>query len=519
MKTLSTVFLFLLAIFFMSCEEKDERPNILFIIADDISRTSMGAYGCNYIETPHFDRIAEEGVLFTNAYVTNPKCAPARACLLTGRYSWQLEEAANHQPVVPPKWKFYPDLLEETGYKIGFTGKGWGPGKYYGEHNPAGWEYNDLKLDPPYSGINTKDYAANFELFLDENTEKKPFCFWLGTHEAHRAFEKDSYKKENMDLRQVEVQKFYPDNELMRGDLADYAVEVEYHDMIIGKALEALEERGLMENTLIVVTSDHGMPFPRVKGQIYDEGFHVAFAARWQNKIKPGRVVKDYINFPDVAPTFLELAGVEKHEQMTGESFADILLSEKSGKLKQSRNFAVLGKERHDLGRMEGEQHSVGYPSRAIRTDQYLYVKNYKAHRWPAGDPEYNYMNCDGSPAKTYLTELLESDEDYGYYLLAFGKRPAEELYDMENDPDCVNNLAELPEFEKIKIELAEKMNSVLTRQNDPRVLGNGDIFDFYPHRDDPRLQRLYKDKYYNMWDRFYEKYGKHSVALPPTNN
>ena len=522
----SAFFLSIILILFVSCQPKSKtvtdednsRPNILLIIADDISRTSMGAYGCNYIKTPNFDRIADEGVLFTNAYVINPKCAPARASLLTGRYSWQLEEAANHQPVVPSKWKFYPDLLEASGYNIGFTGKGWGPGKFYGEHNPAGWEYNEIKLEPPYSGISDKDYVANFDSFLDKNTEGKPFCFWFGTHEAHRSFEKDSYKKVNADLSQVEVQKFYPDNELIRGDLADYGLEVEYHDMLIGKAIESLEKRGLLENTLIVATSDHGMPFPRVKAQIYEEGFHVAFAARWGNKIKAGRVVSDYINFPDVAPTFLEVAGVEKDTQITGKSFLDILLSEKSGRIDSSRNFAVLGKERHDLGRMDGEQHSVGYPARAIRTDEYFYVHNYKPNRWPAGDPEFDYMNCDGSPTKTYLTELDENSEDYKYYLSAFGKRPADALYDINKDPDCVNNLADLPEYKEIIEELSAKMIKVLTEQEDPRVLGNGDIFDYYPHRDDPRTQKLYKDKYYNMWDKFYEKYGYHSVPLPPNN-
>ena len=201
MRLKSVIILFMVVSGLLSCANKEvNRPNILFIIADDISRTSMGVYGCNYIKTPNFDRIANEGVLFTNAYVTNPKCAPARACLLTGRYSWQLEEAANHQPVIPPKWKFYPDLLEASGYMIGYTGKGWAPGIYYGEHNPAGWGYNDIKLEPPYSGISEKDYAANFESFLDQNSEARPFCFWLGTHEAHRSFEKDSYIKENADL-------------------------------------------------------------------------------------------------------------------------------------------------------------------------------------------------------------------------------------------------------------------------------------------------------------------------------
>ncbi|XOV94071.1 MAG: sulfatase [Bacteroidota bacterium] len=516
MNTKLAYLILLLSVQLFSCNHEEERPNILFIIADDISRTSMGAYGCKYIETPNFDRIANEGILFTNAYVTNPKCAPARACLLTGRYSWQLEEAANHQPILPPKWKFYPDLLESAGYFIGYTGKGWGPGKYYGEHNPAGWKYNDLKLEPPYSGISNKDYAGNFEAFLDNNNEGKPFCFWLGTHEAHREFEKDSYKKESMDLDKVEVQDFFPDNDLIRGDLADYAVEVEYHDKVIGLALKVLEERDLLENTLVIVTSDHGMPFPRVKGQIYDEGFHVAFAAKWGDKIKPGTEVTDYINFPDVAPTLLEVAGLDKHPQMTGKSFLDIMLSGKSGRVDPNRSFAILGKERHDLGRMEGDQHSVGYPARAIKTDNYLFIRNYKPHRWPVGDPEYGYMNCDGSPTKTYLTGLSSNDSDHQYFLSAFGKRPAVEFYDINKDPDCVTNLATHPEFVSIIGELESKMNQILAEQEDPRILGNGDIFDFYPHRDDPRLQALYGEKYYNMWDKFYEKYRKHSVPLPP---
>jgi arylsulfatase A-like enzyme len=171
---------------------QNKRPNILVIMGDDISRNSMGVYGSKYIKTPNFDRIANEGVLFTNAYVCNPKCSPSRACFLTGRYSWQLEEAANHIPVIPPKWKFYPKLLEESGYTIGYTGKGWGPGVYYGEHNPAGWEYNEISLVPPYKGMSKKDYASNFEAFLTKRDSEKPFCFWFGTHEAHRKYEKDS---------------------------------------------------------------------------------------------------------------------------------------------------------------------------------------------------------------------------------------------------------------------------------------------------------------------------------------
>jgi arylsulfatase A-like enzyme len=494
---------------------QSNRPNILVIMGDDISRTSMGVYGCTYIKTPNFDRLANEGVMFTNAYVCNPKCSPSRACLLTGRYSWQLEEACNHIPVMPPKWKFYPELFEKSGYATGFTGKGWAPGVYYGEHNPAGLEYNEIKCTPPYTGISNKDYASNFEVFLEKRDPSKPFCFWFGTHEAHRKYEKDSYKKRNMDLGKVTVQKFLPDNELVRADLADYAVEVEYHDMMIGKALELLAERGLLDNTIIIATSDQGMPFPRIKGQIYDEDFHEALIIRWGDKIKPGRVVTDFVNFPDVAPTIMEAAGLKPHKQMTGKSFLNLLLSEKSGRIDKNRDFSLLGRERHDMGRIEGNQITVGYPVRAIRTDKYLYSHNYKPYRWPAGDPEYGYNNCDDSPTKSYLTNLTESDSDYKYYLLSFGKRPADELYNVETDPDCINNLADDPKYASIVKELKNRMESELKKQKDPRVLGNGDIFDYYPMAREEKLKKMYKDKYYDMFDKFLEKFGRPTVPIP----
>jgi len=486
---------------------QDKRPNILFIIGDDISQTSMGAYGCEYISTPNFDRIANEGVLFTNAYVCNPKCAPARAGLLTGRYSWQLEAAANHWPTMPEKWEFYPDLLEQAGYFTGYTGKGWAPGFFPGKQNPAGKEYNAIKCTPPYKGISPKDYAGNFEDFLSKKENDQPFCFWLGTHEAHRIFERDVYKKENKNLDHVTVQKCFPDNELVRADLADYGVEVEYHDMHIGRCLEILDEKGLLENTLIIATSDHGMAFPRIKGQIYDEGFHVAFAARWGDKIKPGRVVDDFINFPDVAPTFMEVAGLKPHRQMTGESILDLLLSEKSGKIDSIRSFSLLGKERHDLGRTDGDMHTVGYPVRAIRTERYLYAHNYKTDRWPAGDPQYGYMNCDKSPTKSYLLGLDGDAPDYTYFELAFGKRVADELYDVSADPDCVNNLALNPEYNDIVRELKLKMEKALKKQKDPRMKGNGEIFDYYPHANPTKQKALYKEDYYDMQEKFDAKY------------
>ncbi|MEO0414643.1 MAG: sulfatase-like hydrolase/transferase, partial [Verrucomicrobiota bacterium] len=251
-----------------------ERPNILFIIADDASRDSFGAYGCKYIKTPGFDRIAREGVLFEQAYNCNPKCSPARACLLTGRYSWQLEESCNHNPYLGDHWQFYPFLLESEGYRVGYTGKGWGPGEWRGYGgpatqglpNPAGYPWNDLKKKPPYAGISSTDYAANFEAFLAAETNSdQPFCFWLGTKEPHRGYGLNNWKLDGRDLSEVEVPDYYPDNETIRGDLADYAIEVEWFDQHIQGALQHLEDAGKLDNTIIIATSDHGMPFPRVK--------------------------------------------------------------------------------------------------------------------------------------------------------------------------------------------------------------------------------------------------------------
>jgi len=493
-----------------------ERPNILFLIADDASRSSFGAYGETYVRTPNFDRIAREGVLFTNAYNCNPKCAPARACLLTGRYSWQLEEACNHNPFLSAKWKFFPYLLEDAGYFTGFTGKGWGPGIWGGidggkskfeKKNPAGKPFSGKRSKPPYKGISNTDYAGNFGAFVDAIPDGKPFCFWLGTKEPHRGYEKDSWKKAGRDLAQVRVQKFYPDNPTVRGDLADYALEVEWYDQHIGRSLKILEERGLLENTLVIATSDHGMPFPRIKGQLYEESFHVPFAARWGKKIKPGRKVSDFITFPDLAPTLMEIAGLPEHPQMTGQSFVEQLVSEGSGRIDASRDHTLLGKERHDIGRTDGDQLSVGYPARAIRTDQYLYVRNFKPDRWPAGDPVYGFLNTDGSPTKSLLTSLSSDDAQQRFFDMSFGKRPAEELYDILADPDCVENLAGVAAHDVLKQRLWDQLEAELTAQGDPRILGEGDLFDDYPNCRIDRQRTLYKQPDYDPEKRFREKY------------
>jgi len=474
------------------CDQKGgqtDRPNILFAIADDASWKHFGAYGCNWVNTPAFDRVASEGLLFANAYTPNAKCAPSRACILTGRNSWQLEEAANHSPHFPAKFKTYAEALGEQGYWVGSVAKGWAPGDP-GEINGkerelTGPKYNKHKTTPPAKHISNIDYAKNFEDFLEECPADQPFCFWYGSTEPHRSYEYEAGikygGKSTADI--MEVPEFWPDVDTVRTDMLDYAFEIEYFDLHIQRMLEKLEETGKLENTLVIVTADHGMPFPRVKGQVYEYSNHVPLAMMWKSGIKnPGRKVSDFVNFIDLAPTFLELVGITpeevKMQPVTGRSLTKIFYSEKEGRIIPERNFVLVGKERHDVGRPD----DVGYPVRGIRTDAYLYLRNFKPERWPAGNPETGYLNCDGSPTKTYILNTRRNKGIMEYWQLSFGKRKTEELYNITDDPYCIKNLAADDNYTDIKEKLKKEMTQRLTDQGDPRIMGRGDIFDNYEY-------------------------------------
>ena len=452
------------------------RPNILFIIFDDWGWQHAGAYGSTWVKTPNFDRVAREGVLFQNAFTSNPKCSPCRATILTGRNTWQLKEAVSHNGYFPEGFEVYPDLLEKSGYTVGLTGKGWGPGDFKTlakrQRNPAGPSFDEHTNVAPAKGINRNDYARNFEAFLEQRPKDKPFCFWMGFHEPHRGYELNSGVRLGKKLNDVVVPSYLPDTAVVRGDLADYAIEVEWADGHIGRALAALAARGELENTLIVITSDHGMPFPYVKGQIHEDGFRLPLAMRWGKGIKPGRVVADFINVRDFAPTYLELAGLPAHPQITGRSLANILRSPASGWI-ENRAEMLVGKERHDIGRPNDQ----GYPVRALQTKDFLYVHNFHPERWPAGNPETDFGNCDPSPTKEFLKLIGGS-----YYELSFGKRLPDELYDLRTDPEGVKNLANDLAYAGTLETMRARMMTLLKAEQDPRALGQAAIFDTYKY-------------------------------------
>ncbi len=476
-----------------------KRPNILFAIADDWSYGHAGAYGNRWVNTPAFDRVARAGVLFTRAYTPNAKCAPSRASLLTGRNSWQLEAACNHVCYFPTKFKTYAEALDEHGFFVGMTAKGWGPGVAHDARGRArqmtGRAYDARQAKPPTAAISNNDYAGNFADFLDAAPKDQPWFFWYGALEPHRSYEYGSgAAKGGKKLTDLDrVPKYWPDNEVVRNDVLDYGFEVEHFDRHLARMLELLEKRGELDNTIIVVTSDHGMPFPRVKGQAYDHSNHVPLAIMWKEGIKnPGRTVDDYVSFVDMAPTFIELAGLSWEEtgmQPTpGRSLTDILYSEAVGRVNQTRTRVLIGKERHDVGR----PNDWGYPIRGIIKDDVLYIHNFEVSRWPAGNPETGYLNTDGGPTKTEVLKTRIDPKRKQFWQESFGKRVQEELYDIKKDPDCLTNLANRSEHRALKEQLKQQLFRELRSQNDPRMLGRGRIFEEYPYAN-PEQRNFYE--------------------------
>ncbi len=286
---------------------------------------------------------------------------------------------------------------------------------------------------------------------------------------------------------------YWPDREIVRNDLLDYALEIEHFDRHLGQMLDLLTQRGQLENTLVVVTSDNGMPFPRAKGQQYEVSSHMPLAILWKRGIKnPGRVVDDYESFIDLAPTFIELAGLRWEDtgmaSTPGRSLTDIFGSEKAGQVNSQRDHVLIGQERHDVGR----PHDWGYPIRGIVKNEMLYLQNFEPTRWPVGNPETGYLNTDGSPTKTLILQMRADPTQSRYWDLSFGKRPQEELYSLARDSECLVNLADRPGQAAVKTALRDQLFRELKAQQDPRMFGRGHVFDDYPYAD-ARTRHFYE--------------------------
>lgn len=518
--------LILITTFLSSFASAEHRPNILFAFADDWGRHAS-AYAKvdgpgtlnDAIRTPNFDALATSGVLFNNAFINSPSCTPCRSSILSGQHFWRTGTGAILQGAVwddsIPTW---PLLLKESGYHIGYTWKVWSPGTprdapYGGsEHAYAkggssfnGFSQSVTKMVKQGKTIDeakqkmTEQVRQNFRDMLTAKKDGQPFAYWFGPTNVHRKWTKGSGKalwKIDPDVLKGKMPPFLPDVHEIRQDFTDYLGEAMAFDLALGILVEELKRVGEFENTIIVISGDHGPAgFPHGKCNLYDFGTRVSLAITGPG-VRGGRVVDDFVTLPDIAATFLEAAEVKVPEVMTSKSIWPTLKSKNNGHIDKSRTHVFIGRERHVAIARAGQ---LPYPQRAIRTKDYLFVINFKPARYPLGDP----YGLDASPGPTIKqvtqnTFITLPDEDAGptkawiisnrtdpkvkpYFDHAYGKRPREELFDMNMDREQMKNLAANPKYAKVVAKLRDQLMAELTSTGDPRTIDNGRFFETPP--------------------------------------
>lgn len=522
MKTsLSRIFLISLGIFGGVMPAADQ-VNIVLLFADD-----LGRYASIYadprqpspndiISTPVFDRVARDGARFDNAFVSVPSCTPSRAALNTGRHFFRNGSHAQlHYPWVKTapdpfaKIKGMPLTLRDGGYHIGLTYKlHMRPSIIGGKkntYNKAGNRFN--QFSQVVSKAKNQDAAKqllfdevrnNFLSFLKKRDPGQAFFYSYNPTNTHRKWVRGSGKALwGIDPDQLEgrLPPFLPDTAVVREDFADYLGEAMAFDVSCGVILDEIEKLGELDNTLIVISGDHGIPgFPRGKCNVHDFGSRVLLAMRWPKHISKRRVVKTPVSLIDLAPTFLAAAGLKSVDDPNGENLLPALAA--GGSDTQLRGSAVIGREVHAHTARNDNQ---PYPVRALRTPDFLYVKNFKPERWPAGDPYQVtadsepsfaeicletyacFADIDASPTKAWLVKHRRDADIEPLLEFAWNKRPAEELYELAKDPFQIHNLASDPAYAGIRNELRKQLMEELEANEDPRL--DGDSFDRPPYR------------------------------------
>ena len=508
-----------------SAAEPSRRPNVVIIFADDWGRHA-GAYAKidgagtlnDVVRTPNFDRIANEGVLFRSAFISSPSCTPSRSALLSGQHFWRTGRGS----VLRGEWDgsnpAFPLLLRDAGYHIGKSYKVWTPGHppdapYGGQqyaYEEAGHRFNDFsenvtKLVAAGKTIDAakeelyEEVRRNFDQFLGRRQPDQPFSYWFGPTNVHRKWIKGSGKALwgiNPDDLQGKLPPFLPDVPEVREDLADYFGEVAALDAAIGLIVRHLEQVGELDNTLLVISGDHGAPgFPHGKCNLYDFGTRVPLLIRWGGA-RGGRVVDDLTSLTDLAPTFLELAGVAVPQVTTGRSLVKILKSDQSNQVDPQRTVVFTGRERHVEGARAGY---LPYPQRAVRTAEFLYIINFHPERWPLGDPyrldgdkpptveeltETTFVTLadeDAGPAKAWLVSHRNEPRWKAHFDWVYGKRPREELYDLRKDPHQVKNVAGEADYAETRAKLERQLLDELQRTGDPRLINDGAYYETPP--------------------------------------
>ena len=467
------------------------RPNFLFVITDDQSWAHTSYAGYSYVKTPTFDRIAREGVYFRNAFVSSPSCTESRSSILSGRHFWQTGPGAMLWGTYPSELPNFIHQLGANGYQTAYTGKGWGPGIQKPGDLPTGTEFRKhavrTEWKDGYEGV--KNYVGDFEDFLAQRNEAQPFFFWLGLFEPHREYFQKDIKRFSNDSPADQWPPFMPSTGRAWKQMTRYLEEIEYADAEVARFLKLLEKKKLLDNTVIIYTSDNGMPFAGAKANLYRYGVQVPLAVMWKGHHlevpEPQQKDRDeLVSLTDLAPTVLELAAAPALPGMTGQSLLPLLnLDRPVPKPWQPRDYLLTGFERHVP---DARPDFSTYPARGIITREAFYIRNYKPERWPQGNPSEDetrdYQDASIEHLLSYKGKKIEP-----FFSELLNKRPAEELYGWEDAPGPRFNRAGQPQYAALQKSLDDKLQQALREAGDPGLADRDYFFKTYGQGGDPR--------------------------------
>ncbi len=406
---------------------QQDAPNIVFLFSDDQSSPDLGAYGNSAIQTPNLDRLADEGMVFRRGYVTSSQCSPSRASILTGQ-SPHVVGASRLHIDAQPRYESLIEKLNEQGYYTGAFRK---------------VHQSEIQEQFDFYG----DGDADFSSFFESLPENQPFFLWFGTTDPHRGYNLDEYEYQH-NPGDVIVPEYLPDTEEVRKDIANYYNEITRFDTESGEILNLLEERGSSENTMVVVSSDNGMPFPRAKATLYEAGVRVPLIIKWPDRIEPGST-DELVSLVDLPATWLDAAGAEIPEGIGGKSLLPFFEDNET----DHREYIFAERNWHDNWD----------PMRAVIGDRYKLIQNYR--------PEVGYipsLDIINSPSYQEIQRLEEEGELSGnlsWYQQA--SRPQVEFYDLQNDPNEWNNLAEEAGYDSLINEYQQILSEWMNETHD----------------------------------------------------
>ncbi|MDA2928948.1 sulfatase [Acidobacteria bacterium AH-259-O06] len=432
----------------------ESRPNIVMFISDDHGVEFAGCYGNKTIRTSNIDALASEGMRFTRMFAASATCAPSRAVIYTGLYPARNGAMANHS-TCRPDIKALPTYLKALGYRVVLANK-----VHVKPKEVFDFEY--LQATLPRNPKQPRRYRQEgldtqvVDRFLADHAQSKrnqPLCLILADNGPHVTWEKNR----SYDPAQLLVPRYMVDTPTTRKALANYYQDITTMDERVGEVLASLKKRGYQDNTLFIYTSDQGSEWPHSKWTVYDTGIRTPFIARWPGKIKPGTLCEALVSFVDITPTFIEIAAAKPPVNLDGRSFRDVLLG-------QTETFRQRIFASHS-----GDGQMNVFPQRCVRDQRYKYVLNLR----PENTWTTHFTKVPGIPDShkavwdTWI-KRAKNHPEAAKLVDIIQHHPAEELYDLQTDPNELHNIADKPEMQQILERMRNELKQWMASQGDP---------------------------------------------------